>query len=324
MPAISPWSLDPAGPGGLDRFTAYWYATVCHAAYLPETTPRLFLYQLAGCTLLQRVLGGSQAFPWADVSFTPTGQAIVVTRGTATTLEMFLHAYSALLTSSAPWPGQVGGIWRAATTLLWSQLGPIIQAQGSTNAAWAGHSYGGAVSTLLPELALDAGVVVTDNVFSIGSPRAGNLAFALAFPYRYLRLTNHGDPVPMVPPSANSLLDRALWILAPAPLGAFWHVGTRFHLFDTGATAAPPEQSTWATAEDAMLTIARESQVWFRAHNSNEYARRLRIGIPVPWLVGSVDYPGLDVLDGYWATAAIEPAASTWFDVVDCPHQPGG
>lgn len=319
MGALAPWGLEPAGPGGLDRFTAYWYATVCAGAYQPESVPRAQLYDLVGAGAPIRVQTGNPSFPSLDVSFTTTGRAIAVARGTATTVEMLLHPVGLPLISAAPWPGQVGFIWRAGAVAAWAQLGPLFTSHSVLHVAWAGHSYGGALATLLPELALDAGLGLTDCVFSIGSPRVGNLAFSQAWTYRYLRVTNHLDPVAMVPPSANSLLDRALWILAPAPLGSYWHVGTRAHLFITGAVAFPPEQSTWATAEDTLIAGAVASTDWFRAHATEEYARRLRIGIAAPWSVPSTEFPGIDVIDTWWNDRNLDPPASTWSTAVYCP-----
>jgi len=318
MAALAPFALDPRG--GFDRFTAYWFATVCNAVYLPASAPRLFLYQLVGGVSLTRVQPTPLAFPWADVSFTLAGQAIVVTRGTATSLEMLLQAAGVGLSSSAPWPGQVGGFWSAATNVLFQALKPLMQAVGTTNVVWSGHSFGGAVSTLMPDLALDDGPFLTDAVCTVAGPRAGDLAFAQEQSPRFLRLTNHGDPVPMVPPSANSVLDRTLWILSPVPFTSFWHAGTRVHLFEDGRTAMPPEQSTWASSEEAMIGAARIASGWYNAHNTNEYARRLRIGIPAPWLTPSTEFPDIDVLDGYWATADIDPPASTWFQAALCPN----
>lgn len=321
MAPIAPFALDPAGPDGLDRFTAYWYATILDAVYRPGTFDRLPLYTIAGAATVQQFGLGASPFPAGDVSSFGAGRAVVALRGTTTNTELLYQLAGLLPVAVAPWGGLVAAFWAAAAAAAGALVAPILQDLGATSVALAGHSYGGAVAALLPDWFLDQGAALTDCLCTIGAPRAGSLSFAQTQAYRHLRLTNHGDPVPMLPPSFNPTLDRFDWILAPPAVAAFWHVGTRCHLFTDGSTAFPPEQSTWANAEDALIAAATQLDSWFVDHEPEEYARRLRIGIAAPFGVASVEFPGIEVLDQYWGASALVPPADQWLEPVYCASQ---
>jgi pimeloyl-ACP methyl ester carboxylesterase len=318
MPAITPFDLDPAN-SGIDRFTAYWYATLCKLVYQPATWPRAAVWALGGATAVQTVGITGTIIPSCDVGLFPANRAVCAFRGTTSAIEGALQIVGATLFPRAPWAGFVGNYHSAITELTASFVFPVLTAAGVTNVAWCGHSLGGSVAVLIADLVIDQAVALTDCICTLAAPRSGNLTFATSQTYRHLRLTNAGDAIPMLPPSTNSVMDVFLWLPAPIPLTSFWHAGTRCHLFYDGSAAFPPDQSTWADGSAILLNVANDAERWLQSHSTDEYARRVRIGIPVDFNVVDAAWPGLKELDQWWADANATPPAGTWLERVFCP-----
>lgn len=320
MPTIDPFALDPSGSFAAQRFTLYWFASVLNLSYEPPAVPRATLYDLAGATAVTASVGPGGIFPSADISVYPGARALVAVRGTTTGQQLITEIAGIPLAPIPPWAGQVGIFWATSSAALYLSLRPALNGAGATHVVWSGHSLGAAIATLGPDLAVDAGDSVCDGICTLGGPRVGSLAFSESQTYRHWRLTNQGDPVPCLPPSGNAVLDRTLWILAPAALTQFWHTGTRAHLLVNSLATFPPDQSTWADAQTALVSLLHGLQSWYNDHNPVEYARRLRQGIPTPFNQVSAEYPGIEVLDNYWVQQNTNPPAATWLEPRFCGH----
>lgn len=317
MPNILPFNLDPASTG-LDRFTGYWFASCCHAAYFATASTKLALYALAGGTNVISVRVPGQSIPEADIAFFPGGRAVVTIQGTRFFLEFLNQVAGAQLVQASPWPGHVGQYWTAVTQALWDEVRPILVENSITSIALAGHSQGGGICQLIPNLASQTPGLGIANLFSIGAPRTGSVLYAEVQGSRYLRLTNAGDPVPSFPPSVSTPLNRFLWLIPPVDTLSFLHWGTRFHLFANGSAAAPAELPSWIEGFSLLADTALNSSGWFNNHFVEQYARRLRLGIPGGIGEANPDYPGLQTLDDYWEDQEIAPPAEDWFQFPMC------
>lgn len=123
---------------------------------------------------------------------------------------------------------------------------------------FCGHSLGGALATLAAD-AFGAGRV--EAVYTFGSPRVGNIAFARRYDAilhdQTFRIVNEGDPVVRVP-----------WLF-----GLYRHVGTRVFLSDrNGIEVNPP---LWRGL--IPTTPAGESRefIRFSPHSIQSYQKKL-------------------------------------------------
>jgi hypothetical protein len=95
--------------------------------------------------------------------------------------------------------------WSSIRSLVFSALSGLKQSCGGCKLVVTGHSLGGAMATLASVDLARAGINV-DTLFTLGSPRTGNPAFATYFSTMLgrsigssSRLVNNGDIVPQVP-----------------------------------------------------------------------------------------------------------------------------
>lgn len=317
LPSILPFGLDPSNTG-LDRFTAYWYVTCMNAAYGNQAAEISALYALAGATSVQTVHVPGLVIPEADIAFFPDNKAVVTFQGTRFFLEWIRQILGSQLALLAPWPGFVGQYHALVAINIWDQVRPILVNAGITTIALAGHSQGGAICQLLPNLIGDSTSIGLANICTCGAPRTGSPAYASVQGSRYLRLTNTGDPVPLLPPAISPALDRFLWLIPPIEPLSYAHWGTRIHLWANGSATMPVELPTWLDGSRFLADQALNGNAWFTNHDTTEYARRLRAGIPAGIGEANPTYPGLQALDLYWEGKDITPAADLWMDPPIC------
>lgn len=319
MASLNPFGLNPAADG-LDRFTAYWFVSLQEALYRSDHAGSTMLYGLAGGLEPVSVTVPGLLVPRCEVSSFPADRAIVTVEGTSNYLQMIAQIQGSFLSAIPPWPGSVS-VWHAAVTVaLWNELRPFLQGIGSPELALNGHSQGGGICQLLPaKIAADTACDIA-NIFSAGSPRTGNTAYAVTQTARYCRVTNAADPVPLLPPSLGVEVNQILWMLPPALPTSYVHWGTRFHLFANGSALMPLESTTWVEGSEYLIGVASGSTTWFADHAPAEYARRLRVGIPGAIGVLNPTYPGLKQIDDWWAGVSPEPPPAEWFDPATCPN----
>ena len=141
----------------------------------------------------------------------------------------------------------------------------------------AGHSLGGALATLAAD-ALDAWMPArVGAVYTFGSPRCGNGAFARSYNARLhdqtFRLVTARDPIPRIP-----------WLL-----GTYRHVGTRVFLDDHGGIEVnPPLWRDWELMSAVDPTTDRpvpeqtaQELISLEAHHIETYIRKLQEGTEV-------------------------------------------
>lgn len=97
----------------------------------------------------------------------------------------------------------------SALELVWKEVLVAVKAQGKAGDGWkpiwiTGHSLGGALA-LLATVSLDRAGIPVRGTITLGQPRVGDLTFKRAFGgrERVYRITNQGDPVPLVPARAQ-------------------------------------------------------------------------------------------------------------------------
>jgi pimeloyl-ACP methyl ester carboxylesterase len=311
MPEISVWSQNPA-QSGLDRFTCYFIATVEAVAYSDESPWKNTLYGLIGGTAWHRLALPGLPSPHAEVALFPGGRALVTIEGTRTPGEFVRQALGSFLVPLVVLPGRVSQYWFLAMSQIVAQLLTFLPDHGITEIAVNGHSQGGAIAQLLPAWLTYRGGATTLNIFTAAATRSADNFFAAAQTLPYTRLSAAGDPVPQLPPSADPILDAETWLLLPYSFSGYRHFGTHFHLFADGSFLMPPDQSTWNQGGADLREYATSNTGWFGAHDISEYARRLRVGIPVPIGAADPNYPGLQTLDNYWIEQNLVAPAISW------------
>lgn len=253
-----------------------------------------------------------------DYAVFPGGKAILTITGTRFFIEMVRQILGVLLFDLDPWPGLVGAYWASVADDLFDEIVPVLERDSISAVALFGHSQGGGICQLIPDLATETGGISVANLITLGAPRTGNTVYAAAQTSNYVRLTNAGDPVPHIPASISTPLDVFLWIIPPANLNSYEHWGTRFHLFFDGAVTVPPNLPSWLRGHEALLTAALASANWFADHRPAEYGRRLRLQLPRPFQEVHADYPGLKEIDDYFAGVISTPAVADWFSPPTC------
>lgn len=318
MANLDPFGLNPSS-GTVDYFTAYWYAALSQATYFSPSGTQFQLFNLAGATALIRLELPGLSIPYVDMALFPGSRAVSVVVGTRFFQEFVNQAFGAILVSAPEWPGLVASYWSGLALLLWAEILNVASANGVTSIAFAGHSQGGAIAQLLPQLCNDAPGLATACVCTFGCPRSGNVVFADSQTNNYLRVTNEGDPVHLLPAAVSTPLDQFLWLVPGINLNSYKHWGTRVHFSSEGQSAFAFELPTWATAYAALLETARATSSWFDSHYIASYARRIRRNIPGAMGAVNPDYPGLQDLDLFFQGQEVQPPATTWTDLEVCP-----
>lgn len=315
--SILPFDQNPESQG-LDFFTAYWVCSICDASYSAEVNSKTVLYSLANGIFTKTINLPGSVIPVIDYAVYPSNRATLTVTGTRFFLEFVNQILGVNLVDVDPWAGEVGQYWSSISDQLWDLVELQLAEDGITEVAFFGHSQGGAICQLFPDLAFETGGISVANLVTLGTPRTGNVEYATTQLSNYVRLTNAGDPIPALPAAVSTPLDEFLWIIPPTNLNSYQHWGTRFHLFDDGFITVPPELPTWSRGFEAMLLGVRASGNWFADHRAFEYARRLRLNLPSPVQVVHADYLGLKEIDDYFAGINLQPSVGEWFFPPTC------
>lgn len=200
---------------------------------------------------------------------------------------------------------------QAATYSVFSLTGPADFAQYSTNLVWkvaasetedrvnaagadpagrillAGHSYGGAAAALLAADYRLAQPARDIDVLTYGAAKPGDERLAVILKtVRLVRLANHGDPIPALPPSYLQALPyfgvlpvfvQVNWVNLTQPTGQY--------VLSAAGDKTETEDSTlsveYMLAVVAALTTGPPLPYPF-AHGSAEYVRRLQVNTGLP------------------------------------------
>lgn len=286
MALINPFSFTPIGP--FDRMNAYFYTTWIRIQYANWIDGDEAIQDLVGATGWIDIEEELPLLPRVNVLTCPSGK-IVLIRGSTSNIQVLQEVNNSGTVAVEPWPGTISRFFRDSAREV------SLRVSGSVEGDWiaAGHSLGGAIAGLIS-------IHGATKVFTAGQPREGDGAYAIARPSpSKLRLTNQNDPTPHIPLSSGTALDF-LAIPLPAPVAqTYRHWGIRKHLWQDGTVTMPGEETSGLDG-NLLDELARSPfSGIFDNHYQNEYARRVRSGIPVefPAEFPDVDFPGLYELD---------------------------
>lgn len=292
MSAVAPLVVSPTPDANLA--SAYWRCLCMAAAYVDNPLPPL--------VALTAPFGGLGVVQLNFPSFLPNrvfvlrfaGGAIVITIGTTNPGQFVSQAVGAIFQANPHGPGQVNSYDLISANVIAPAVALALTPINPATVIYQGHSLGGAVSQLLAQY---PSVWPVGGVFSAGQPRVGDSIWAEAYNLVTERWTTTGDPVPCVPPSANSLIDRTLQVAWPFAPHSYRHAGRRFHVTTDGEISEPEEVPSWIEGTDYLVNVVLGATGWYGAHASANYAARVRQAIPVPWLTGDPAWPMLTLLD---------------------------
>lgn len=302
MPSIQP--LQVATGQEPDLATAYWRAVCCSLGYAPLNADLATVAAVAGAVMTQTV---SLPLPLPDkvhILAFPDGSLNVLVNGTTAPAQYVGAVAGAAAIPIPPWPGRVHTFFATVAAAVWAFIEPLLIAADPPKVVYMGHSLGGAVALLLatrPQAWRVAGV------WSIGAPRVGDGTFVAAVALPCERYTTPGDPVPMLPPSLNPLVNASLWPGFGQLVAAYQHTGVRRELYPNGTSSVRPDGPTWDQAADYLLAVAQAGGDWTAAHASTNYACTIRRAIPLPWAVGEPEWPGIDAIDAVYAASVAGP-----------------
>lgn len=299
---LNVFGLNPAGP--LDRLTGYWYATGCRVSYRPNAAE--LLEQIGG------LIGPCQCFTLPGQGaflvgvhrlFFADTRTVFFVEGT-TQWDQYLRAAigSVLTTDDVEFDSSVSLFFQGVALGLLNNIRNLLP----ETYVLTGHSLGGTAAAMV------SGALAINNrarfVIDFGSPRHGDWFHARAQTVPRLRVTNFGDPVPLIPPPASNFTAAFTTPLDPfiSPVPILYppffyrHWGHRVHLWVDGSATRPQgddfiDQPLQIWLRDTLFRVIATAVM----HEMQEYARRLRSGIPVPYpaLEEDPDYPGLPLLD---------------------------
>jgi triacylglycerol lipase len=183
----------------------------------------------------------------------PDQSVLVAFRGTAS-LDGWSRNLRAELTPVVGFSGRV----HAGFAEAFGRFLPWIESQVKARAAvhLTGHSFGGAIATLASTVLTDAGYAVQP-VYTFGSPRVGDAAFAAAYAPTQFRIINQGDPVPDLPPEASG----------------YYHVGMAWTV-----SADLEERPWWSHVASLFSRTVAPAQALLsavRSHALDDYERAL-------------------------------------------------
>lgn len=212
---------------------------------------------------------------------------MVVVSGTSNPQQLALQ----MISGAVPW--QNYGIY--GTVPLWHTASQVMlnrMAAAGVNPDLpliiTGHSYGGAVATLVAARLIAADPTRNIQLLTFGSPSAGDgrVDALLGNLVRRIHLANAGDPVPGLPPTRLELGNLAL--LIPSPLLTAWNRFQQMRyrqVLNADGTISPwtdsPLDRAFLLAMVAAI-LAGRPMAPFNAHNIDVYLERLRLVQPVP------------------------------------------
>lgn len=206
---------------------------------------------------------------------------ILVIDGTTNSQQVVSEIFGAGQDSLEDFPGEVAINFFSFFQSLRGAIVPAIAAGEHSNITVLGHSLGGVIALYFGyELS-----VLYQNEFNgiitEAAPRGGNLAFAQAMTFPILRLENTGDPVPQLPPELNAVLHPTnVRNIYNINLEHFAHAGSYYLISPNGGILSgygESEATGGYPAPPLPIQRAAIDLVDSFPHNSDEYARRLRI-----------------------------------------------
>ncbi len=235
-----------------------------------------------------RWAGGTQAILLSPTShhFSAIGivrdsnTAIVACYGTRNAQQFWDEVYYSQARTSSFVVGRVHGFFLACFLEQHPHiLTALADLPNSSNVVFTGHSLGGAIAHILNESAIQNGIGTPGGLVTFGQPRTGDFQFAEHNERNYIRIENHGDVVPDLPPN---------WLSFPVPLGfnffppsrlRYWHGGELWSLTSDGLA----RRGFWTGNAPLFLNVLNNVHVlpgspdFLENHYLAEYIRRLKM-----------------------------------------------
>lgn len=211
----------------------------------------------------------------------PNGHYLVF-HGTRDLEQLIGQMLGALNTSSSDYPGLVNPVYIADANACWEALSDILQADNNRLVAFAGHSYGGAIASLLSWRLYNHDADKVAQVITFGSPRIGNYEFAktVSDNMKIQRVYQYRDPVPFVPPQMVVSSNPLQQLVVGQVFNEFAHTSPSFRLEPDGYMFREQGVNTpdfWKASYEwrtMIPSVIRSHQ----HHQINDYYTRIRLG----------------------------------------------
>lgn len=210
----------PAQIAVTDRPTAAQLANIADVLYTDAAGAAAMLLNLMGPTAtVSFVADSGSTIPGSLIGTSPT-QTIVIVSGTSNYQQLALQWLYGTMGIT-----DMGGF---STMSLWFDASSVIADRMNLHGVdttkpitFVGHSYGGAVGTVLAGRMVYTNPAVDVSILTWGMPRPGDARlYALLQGAPQVHYANEGDPVPALPPTGLELLPFAL--VVPAPFIQRW------------------------------------------------------------------------------------------------------
>ena len=269
------------GDAGFDLAEAWWMAELCRLVYTPDSKefPRLWHVNkpdrneiLEEKTPFRELLDVHKTGNHASIyEIGRDGGTVLCFRGTSklvqwiSNLVFHPHEWARFREPGHPEDGFLHSGFYVIFKRIWPLLWPTLRL---AKRPWifAGHSLGGA-------LALIAHAVVgADKIFTFGTPRIGNSAFADLASSQVFRIVNQQDLVPHLPSKNKKLAEKE-----------FVHGGSFVWISESGVLTREEEKHPASQPWDLIEEWAREPRSltelppWIRQHFIGEYCDELRL-----------------------------------------------
>jgi hypothetical protein len=265
-----------------DRPTQASLALPLDTLYTNPTLAVAQLRQFFGPTATISVVpNSSSVFPGSLIVVTPR-QTVVLLSGTTTYQQAALQVlYLTLGISPMSGFSTIDLWWNAA-----SEISNRIAAAGADMTkplTLVGHSYGGAVASILTGRIVYGGTGIDVRLLTFGSPRPGDQRLqGLLDNVPRVHFANVGDLIPGMPPDGDELLPFVLFVpliflirwRAIARYSTQWQLSRTGSIIETTRSTAT-FAATFDVVNDVILGVPIAA---ISEHSMAEYYRRLRIG----------------------------------------------
>lgn len=247
------------------------------------------------------------------------GFVVVVIQGTSTADQRIGQA---LPDTQSVWPlgdGHVSSFYLLAASALYAQLKPILDLyMAGRQAVVIGHSYGGALATLIGPMIDRDWPAGRATICTFGAVKSGDPTFAASYASNLVNVQGELDLLCSFPPGLTLTFLATLGNTTPLVNGGSWaHAGRSFRLGLAGEVYALDTERTYDTDAAAWAAVDQGSDpLGVKNHSIIEYVARLRRRVSRQYRqTGNAfgwDFAKLDL-----ANLAIASAYGTRFQVID-------
>lgn len=217
----------------------------------------------------------------------------VVSSSTRGAIQWIGNVLGSSAVASPPAGGTVSTYFGSISSYAYqSTRNKIAAASATRQIVLIGFSLGGSVVTILKDM-LSKGDGIESACIAFGTPRAGTLTFAAAYPAaNYSGFGVINDPVPSVPPVMWTGLGLHNYWTPYPPFVTYTQIGEGATLKLGGSI-----DDGWATQPVDEVILGFDTGLFASYHNQPLYGRLLRTGLPATLPDGFDGYPNAGNLD---------------------------